>query len=141
MCFYFRLFLPFGCIECAGIAAKLQQCATGVAAELQRAQYVRWPEASSASLQGVLIALFDRVFFHTADAFDGYDASDVAGLLEERLGAARQNLDEAREAIKALCEPVDAPADVATHPKLFLRCRFGQRGPTQSQRAEATGFV
>ena len=46
---------------------------------------------------------------YTSGALDGYDASDVAGLLEDRLAKGKEDLDEAREAIKALCEPVEEP--------------------------------
>ena len=45
---------------------------------------------------------------YTSGALDGFDAADVAGLLENRLDKARDDLDEAREAIKALCEPMGA---------------------------------
>ena len=46
---------------------------------------------------------------YTSGALDGYDKEDVAGLLENRLEKAREDLEEAREAIKALCEPVAPP--------------------------------
>ncbi len=46
---------------------------------------------------------------YTAGALDGYDKEDVAGLLEDRLMKARERLEEAREAVKALCEPVKLP--------------------------------
>lgn len=46
---------------------------------------------------------------YTGDAFSGFDAEDVAGLLTDRLERARQRLEEALEAVRALCEPVDAP--------------------------------
>lgn len=48
---------------------------------------------------------------YTAGAFDGYDKEDVAGLLEDRLGKAKERLEEALEAVRALCEPVDPPRD------------------------------
>lgn len=70
-------------------------------------------------------SLATSVHDYTAGALDGYDASDVAGLLEDRLGTARQNLDEAREAIKALCEPVDAPADTAAYLRYFCAVDSG----------------
>lgn len=44
---------------------------------------------------------------YTSGALDGYDNEDVAGLLEDRLGKARERLEETRESVKALCEPVD----------------------------------
>jgi len=48
---------------------------------------------------------------YTSGAFDGYDKEDVAGLLEDRLGKARGRLEEALEAVRALCEPVEPPRD------------------------------
>ncbi|SOE81032.1 type I site-specific deoxyribonuclease, HsdR family [Caballeronia arationis] len=56
---------------------------------------------------------------YTSGALDGYDKDDVAGLLEDRLDKARQHMEEAREAIKALCEPVDAPKDTAAYLRYF----------------------
>ncbi len=56
---------------------------------------------------------------YTSEALDGYDKEDVAGLLSDRLEKARERLDEAREAIKALCEPVDPPKDTAAYLRYF----------------------
>lgn len=46
---------------------------------------------------------------YTTEAFDGFDAKDVEGLLNDRIDTARKNLDEALESVKALCEPVKLP--------------------------------
>jgi type I restriction enzyme R subunit len=46
---------------------------------------------------------------YTSGALDGYEKEDVAGLLEDRLTKAKERLEEAREAVKALCEPVKPP--------------------------------
>ncbi len=46
---------------------------------------------------------------YTNGAFDGYEASDVAGLLTDRLEKAREKLEESRETVKALCEAVLEP--------------------------------
>jgi len=43
----------------------------------------------------------------------------VAGLLSDRLEKAKERLDEAREAIKALCEPVEPPKDTAAYLRYF----------------------
>ena len=43
---------------------------------------------------------------YTSGAFDAYDKEDVSGLLENRLEKGWERLEEAREQIKALCEPV-----------------------------------
>ena len=56
---------------------------------------------------------------YTGEAFDGYDAADVEGLLQDRLEQGRKHLDEKREAIKALCEPVALPCDTPAHLHYF----------------------
>jgi type I restriction enzyme R subunit len=56
---------------------------------------------------------------YTSEALDGYDKEDVAGLLSDRVEKARERLEEAREAIKALCEPVDPPKDTAAYLRYF----------------------
>jgi type I restriction enzyme, R subunit len=61
---------------------------------------------------------------YTSGALDGYDKADVAGLLEDRLGKAREHLEETREAVKALCEPVEAPKDQ----QAYFRC-FSAKEP------------
>lgn len=62
---------------------------------------------------------------YTSGALDGYDREDVAGLLEDRLAKAREDLEEAREAIKALCEPVEAPGDTADYLRYFCAMESG----------------
>ncbi|MCY3770986.1 MAG: type I restriction endonuclease subunit R [Gemmatimonadetes bacterium] len=56
---------------------------------------------------------------YTGAAFDGYDAEDVKGLLKDRLQQGRERLEEAREAIKALTEPVEPPRDTFAYIKYF----------------------
>jgi type I restriction enzyme R subunit len=56
---------------------------------------------------------------YTAEALDGYEKEDVAGLLSDRLEKARERLDDALEAIRALCEPVEPPRDTAAHIRFF----------------------
>ncbi len=60
---------------------------------------------------------------YTAEAFDGYDVEDVAGLLKDRLGKAKERLEELRESITALCEPVEPPRDTAAY--LLFFCAGG----------------
>jgi type I restriction enzyme R subunit len=57
---------------------------------------------------------------YTAEAFDGYDKEDVAGLLTDRLKMGQNRLNDALEAVRALCEPVEAPRD--THAYLQFFC-------------------
>ena len=64
-------------------------------------------------------SLEGAVHDYTSGALDGYDKEDVAGLLEDRLGKAREHLEETREAVKAMCEAVEAPKDTAAHLRYF----------------------
>ena len=56
---------------------------------------------------------------YTGEAFDGYDAEDISGLLENRLQKARERLEDLREEIAALCEPVAPPRDTAAYLHFF----------------------
>ena len=56
---------------------------------------------------------------YTAGPLDGYDADDVAGLLKDRLVQAKEDLDNALEAVKALCEPVMRPRDTQDYLNYF----------------------
>ena len=53
-------------------------------------------------------------------AFDAFDAQDVEGLLEDRLDKARGRLEETRETVKALCEPVEPPKDSRAYQRYFV---------------------
>lgn len=56
---------------------------------------------------------------YTTKAFEGFDSSDVDGLLKDRLKTAKENLDNALESIKALCEPVKTPKDTVAFIEFF----------------------
>ena len=62
---------------------------------------------------------------YTGEAFSNYDAADVRGLLKDRLKQGRERLEEAREAVKALCEPVEPPGDTAAHIRFFCAAESG----------------
>jgi type I restriction enzyme R subunit len=62
---------------------------------------------------------------YTGEAFADYDKEDVAGLLKDRLQQGRQRLEEAREAVKALCEPVEPPRDTAAYLRYFCAAESG----------------
>jgi type I restriction enzyme R subunit len=57
---------------------------------------------------------------YTGEAFDQFDANDVADLLKDRLEKGRERLEEVREAIKALCEPVEPPKDTRAYLRYFV---------------------
>ena len=56
---------------------------------------------------------------YTGEAFEGYDRSDVEGLLKDRLEQGRKRLEETRETVKALCEPVEPPCDTPAYLRYF----------------------
>ena len=62
---------------------------------------------------------------YTGEAFSGYDDTDVQGLLKDRLQQGRERLEEAREAIKALCEPVEPPRDTSAYLRFFCAAESG----------------
>ncbi|MGH6689901.1 MAG: type I restriction endonuclease subunit R [Gammaproteobacteria bacterium] len=62
---------------------------------------------------------------YTGEAFAGYDKADVEGLLKDRLQQGRERLEEAREAVKALCEPVAPPRDTAAYLRYFCAAESG----------------
>lgn len=54
-------------------------------------------------------SLESSIHDYTSGALDGYAKEDVAGLLSDRLTKAQEQLEAARESIKALCEAVAPP--------------------------------
>ena len=56
---------------------------------------------------------------YTGDALGGYDVEDVEGLLTDRLTKGKERLEELRESIKALCEPVESPRNTAAYVRYF----------------------
>jgi type I restriction enzyme, R subunit len=62
---------------------------------------------------------------YTSGAFDGYDPGDVKGLLVNRLDKAREDLEDALERVRALCEPVDPPRDTAAFIHYFCAKESG----------------
>lgn len=62
---------------------------------------------------------------YTGEAFSGFDKADVEGLLKDRLQQGRERLEEAREAVKALCEPVEPPRDTPAYLRYFCAVESG----------------
>jgi len=75
--------------------------------------------------QDLFNSLEGAVNDYTSGAFDAYDHGDVAGLVENRLERAKQRLDEAREAIKALCEPAGKQPDTQDYLRYFCSATPG----------------
>lgn len=62
---------------------------------------------------------------YTGGALDAYDREDVAGLLQNRLQKAKEDLEDAREAVKALCEPVAQPKHTEDYLRYFCAQESG----------------
>ena len=62
---------------------------------------------------------------YTGEALSGYDEEDVQGLLTDRLKQGRQRLEDAREVVKALCEPVEPPYDTSAYLRYFCAEKSG----------------
>ncbi|MDR3634945.1 MAG: HsdR family type I site-specific deoxyribonuclease [Isosphaeraceae bacterium] len=62
---------------------------------------------------------------YTSGAFDTYDAEDVSGLLKNRLDEARDRLEQARETVKGVCEPVAPPRDAEAYLRHFCASELG----------------
>ncbi|RMG53191.1 MAG: HsdR family type I site-specific deoxyribonuclease, partial [Gammaproteobacteria bacterium] len=56
---------------------------------------------------------------YTSGAFEGYDKADVEGLLKDRLAQGRKDLEEVREQLRALCEPVTQPRELPDYLHYF----------------------
>jgi type I restriction enzyme R subunit len=62
---------------------------------------------------------------YTSGALDGYEAKDIDGLLSNRIDKAREDLDDALEAIRALCEPVEPPKNTLQYQHYFCAMESG----------------
>ena len=56
---------------------------------------------------------------YTGEAFENFDPEDVQGLLRDRLQKGKERLEETREAVKGLCEPVAPPHNSADYIRYF----------------------
>ena len=81
--------------------------------------------ATSSTYKDLFRSLERSMKDYTGEAFEGYDAEDVKGLLKDRLAQGRERLEEAREEIKALCEPVEPPHDTTAYLRYFCAAGSG----------------
>jgi type I restriction enzyme R subunit len=62
---------------------------------------------------------------YTGGALDGYEKNDIEGLLSDRIKNARDDLDQALEQIRALCEPVEPPKGTLQYQRYFCAAEQG----------------
>jgi type I restriction enzyme R subunit len=56
---------------------------------------------------------------YTSGALEGYEKQDIEGLLSDRIEKAREDLDEALERVRAICEPVVPPKNTLQYQRYF----------------------
>jgi type I restriction enzyme R subunit len=69
--------------------------------------------------QDLFNSLEDAITDYTSGALDGYEETDIEGLLSDRIEKAREDLDEALERIRAICEPVAPPKNTLQYQQYF----------------------
>lgn len=62
---------------------------------------------------------------YTSGALDGYDEEDIRGLLTDRIEMGREDLDEALEWVRAICEPVAPPQGTLQYQRHFCAAEQG----------------
>jgi type I restriction enzyme, R subunit len=75
--------------------------------------------------QDLFNSLEDAITDYTTGALDGYEKTDVEGLLSDRIEKARQDLDEALEQVRAICEPVAPPKNTLQYQQYFCAAEQG----------------
>ena len=62
---------------------------------------------------------------YTSEAFEDFDDDDIEGLLKDRIEQERQDLDDALEKVRALCEPVAPPKGTLQYQHYFCAIESG----------------
>lgn len=73
---------------------------------------------------------------YTGGALDGYEKTDIDGLLANRIDRARDDLDEALERIRALCEPVEPPKNTLQYQRYFCAAEQGNADQLKANEAK-----
>lgn len=75
--------------------------------------------------QDLFNSLESAITDYTSGALDGYDDKDIEGLLTDRVAKGREELDEALERIRGLCEPVELPKNTLQYQHYFCAAEPG----------------
>ncbi|OOP60470.1 restriction endonuclease subunit R [Arthrobacter sp. SRS-W-1-2016] len=85
--------------------------------------------------QDLFNSLEDAITDYTSGALDGYEKTDIDGLLKDRVQQAREDLEEALERVRALCEAVEPPKGTLQYQHYF--CAVDHGNAEQIKRNEA----
>jgi type I restriction enzyme, R subunit len=69
--------------------------------------------------KNLFMAIGDAIKDYTNGAFAEFDSEDIKGVLKDRLVDGKKRLDDVREQLKALCEPVEPPCGTVEFIKFF----------------------
>jgi type I restriction enzyme R subunit len=75
--------------------------------------------------QDLFNSLESAITDYTSGALDGYEEKDIEGLLSDRIEKAREDLDEALEKVRAICEPVAPPKNTLDYQHYFCAAEQG----------------
>ena len=75
--------------------------------------------------QDLFNSLQDAITDYINGALDGYESSDIEGLLTDRVAKAREDLEDALEQIRAICEPVAPPKNTLQYQHYFCALDYG----------------
>jgi len=75
--------------------------------------------------QDLFNSLEEAITDYTSGALDGYEKGDIEGLLTDRIEKAREDLEEALEQIRAICEPVATPKGTLQYQHYFCAQEHG----------------
>ena len=75
--------------------------------------------------QDLFNSIENAVDDYTSGALDGYEKTDIEGLLSDRIEKAGENLDEALERIRALVEPIVPPKNTLQYQQYFCAVEQG----------------
>jgi type I restriction enzyme R subunit len=73
---------------------------------------------------------------YTGGALEGYEKPDIEGLLSDRIAKAREDLDDALERVRALCEPVEPPKDTLQYQQYFCAREYGNAAQLKANEAK-----
>jgi type I restriction enzyme, R subunit len=82
--------------------------------------------------QDLFNSLQSAITDYTSGALDGYEKKDIEGLLANRLEKAREDLDDALERVRAICEPVAPPKNALQYQHYFCA---GEQGNAEQLKA------
>lgn len=77
---------------------------------------------------------------YTTGALDGYEKKDIEGLLSDRIQKAREDLEEALEKIRAICEPIAPPKGTLQYQQYFCAAEQGNADQIKANEPKRVDF-